>query len=417
MQQIIIVECISSSINYIEDIRNAGYEPVILEVNHHPDDLADYMEYRKSAYSLIEGGMPERIQEKDTYEETLQMVKDRNPRLVIAGTDKGISLATHLAHDLGLPGNDPKYIDQMIYKDRMQEALKNAGLRHIRSAVISTYDEAREFFRICGKVVLKPLDGAATVGVCVCQNEEELKNAVDLNQRYAANRNGTFLIQEFIDGVEYVVDTVSCNGRVWPTLVQRYHVKEFPGYGMIYDYIEYLPLKDTDSELIEYAVNAIKTIGVENGVSHNEFFMDEHGPVLVEVNVRPCGGSEKASFQDMIYAYHETAIGLQCLLEPESFAQFMDELPDDLAGYGAYKSLIMYRDTFVKHSHVKEICDSLSTCRYELLRGDGELYPRTIDLHTQGGSIYLAGKKEDVYRDLHYIQMLEEQHPELLYES
>ena len=85
------------------------------------------------------------IKEADTYEETLARVKEYDPLLVLPGSEGGVPLATHLADDLGLPGNPWANIDKMIKKDAMQQALADAGIRSIRGRNVKSVDEAMDF--------------------------------------------------------------------------------------------------------------------------------------------------------------------------------------------------------------------------------------------------------------------------------
>ena len=44
------------------------------------------------------------IHEKDTYEETLEMVRELDPLLIVAGNERGVILTTKLSNDLNLLG-------------------------------------------------------------------------------------------------------------------------------------------------------------------------------------------------------------------------------------------------------------------------------------------------------------------------
>lgn len=65
------------------------------------DDALTYHEEVIADYELIENDF-DLIYEKDTYEETLEMVAGYDPLLVVPGTEDGVILATRLANDLGL---------------------------------------------------------------------------------------------------------------------------------------------------------------------------------------------------------------------------------------------------------------------------------------------------------------------------
>jgi hypothetical protein len=66
MRNIIVVDCISSGVNYIEDITNRSYNPVILELLPGEADVDEYKQKMKSNYSRIEYEY-DIVFEKDTY--------------------------------------------------------------------------------------------------------------------------------------------------------------------------------------------------------------------------------------------------------------------------------------------------------------------------------------------------------------
>lgn len=145
MRNIIVVDCVSTGANYIEDIVNRGYNPVILELQPGELDIDDYNEKMQRNYSRIEYDY-DLIYEQDTYSETLELVRKLDPLLIVAGNELGVVLTTKLSNDLGLLGTPIENLEAMTLKDKMHERLKEAGLRYIREKVVSTIEEAIEFY-------------------------------------------------------------------------------------------------------------------------------------------------------------------------------------------------------------------------------------------------------------------------------
>ena len=134
---------------------------------------------------------------------------------IVPAGDEGIELATKMAHDLGLPGNDPKNLNKMIDKQYSQDALKEANLRYIRSKEVTSYEEAKEFIKELdgSKFVVKPSIGQSTVGVCICETDEELKEALEINKKIQFSEDVHILIQEYIGGEEFIIDSICCKGH------------------------------------------------------------------------------------------------------------------------------------------------------------------------------------------------------------
>ena len=116
MRNIIVVECISTGKNYIGDIVNRGYNPVVLHLNDsNTDDGEKFGEHVLEEYKLIPYEF-DMIYEKDTFEETLKEVQKFNPLLVVPGNERGVILATRLSYELGLLGNSIENLDAMTLK-------------------------------------------------------------------------------------------------------------------------------------------------------------------------------------------------------------------------------------------------------------------------------------------------------------
>lgn len=420
-RKIIVVECISSAVNYIGDIRKAGFEPVVLETNVPLEQKANARKLHDYYYALNGDAAPQIMTCAESYEGTLATVKELDPVLILPGSDEGLVLATRLAFDLGLPGNDPKDLPKMRNKLIQQKALLDAGLRAIRSEVISTLEEALAFYRSLNieRVVIKPVSGGASVGVCVCGNPQEIADAVRLNHRISKCIHACdckMLIQEYIDGEEYVLDSVFCKGEHVATFGVHYNKKLIAGRCRIYDYDEYFDIFEPKHQhLVAYSDQVCAALGLSFGAVHNEFMIDSQGPVLIEANCRTYGGMCKATYQDLVFGFHETELSLQSYLNPTQFLLDMKHLPRQKA-CGVTKEIIINREIFVERNLFDSVQKNLKTCMYYMEFPEGRVFPKTIDLSTSGGIFYLCGEQADVEKDLSHLHDLEQNHIEKLYQ-
>ena len=416
MRNIIIVQCMSTGKNYVQDIIDRNCNPVVLEMNPFGDseDALAYQEEVKSEYKLIENDF-DLIYEKDTYEETLEMVREFDPLIIVPGTEDGVILATRLANDLDLLCNPIENIDALTLKDEMQNRLAENGLRSIKGKVVRSVDEAIEYYDAEGLdgVVVKPVYSAASVGVRLCSNRHEMIEAVkevfNLTGVYG-NELNELVIQERINGQEYVVDTVSCNGIHRVTMIWKYNKIETAEGGNIYDYDETVnELGIGESELVEYAYDVADALGVKYGPVHGEYMVDENGPVLIEVNCRPHGGSLDRKFMDFISGQHETDSALDSYLNPEKFNL------ERMKGYhlfaqGVVKSFIVPKDLIAKSSPMNSIGVNLKSFFKTDLNPieSPKTFSKTQDLETDGGTVYLAHEDPNqLQRDIDFIRDLE----------
>ncbi|MBR1442861.1 MAG: hypothetical protein IJ583_04935, partial [Firmicutes bacterium] len=94
--RIIVAEPMSTAFNFLEDIRQRGYEPVILEA-YIPEGYARRLmdDERKIKYSRIKYPITI-IKEDPDYSITLQEVRAFDPLLVLVGGEEGVIIGTRL---------------------------------------------------------------------------------------------------------------------------------------------------------------------------------------------------------------------------------------------------------------------------------------------------------------------------------
>jgi biotin carboxylase len=144
--------------------------------------------------------------------------------------------------------------------------------------------------------VLKPLTSAGTDNVRICHSPAEVRAAhaaiMASTTRYGA-RNETVLVQEYLDGDEYFVNTVSRDGVHHLVEVWRYHKRAIDGGHWMYDYEQPVPLTDPHvGDLVDYTLAVLDALEIRNAAGHTEVMRTAAGPVLVESAAR-MGGSHQ----------------------------------------------------------------------------------------------------------------------------
>ena len=394
---IVIVECVSSGKNFVQDCINRNYNPIALQ-----SEVGDSKEeegYKKTMdYALSKiGANCEVITQKDTYEETLEMVREYDPILIVPGSERGVVLATKLANDLNLLCNPIENLDAITLKDKMQEKLAENGLRHIRGRRVSSVQEAIDFYdeENLTEVVTKPVYGSGSVAVKVSLNRQEMIDSLE-QQFNDINRFGDdikeIVVQERINGDEYIVNTVSHDGVPRVTTVWKYSKVKTPNGDNIYDYMESVnEFGFGEVEIVEYAFKVCDALGIKYGPVHGEYMVDEKGPVLIEVNCRPMGATMDPDYLDAISGQHETDSILDSYLNPDKF-YYQLRKGYELYEYGAVKWFIVPKDILARSypidisskylkSHFRTVLDPLDS---------PVKFVKTRDLETTGGTIFLV---------------------------
>lgn len=417
MRNIVIVECRSTGKNFIEDIVNLGYNPIVLETKvAQTEEAKEYEESRRKGYLDIKFDF-ELLREQETYEETLDMVREYDPLLVLPANEKGVVLATKLAYDLNLLCNPIENLDAMTLKHEMQNRLAEYGIRSIRGRNVKTLEDALDFYdsENLEEVVIKPVYSAGSASVRICADKEELVETFKLlssKTNQFGDENEEFLIQERIDGEEYVVNTVSCEGIPRVTLVWKYHKIETADGAVAYDLSETVnELSIGEAEMIEYAYKVADAIGIKYGPVHGEYMIDEKGPVLIEVNCRPIGANMSVEFLDRIAGHHETDCILTAYLKPDLFKEQLKK-PYQLYAKACLKSFIVPKEVFAKAMPMKNITDKLEshfkTSFHEVDCDNPKIFSKTEDLDTSPGTVYLVHEDPSkVQRDVDFLRNVE----------
>lgn len=226
---------------------------------------------------------------------TAEAVAAYAPVAVIAGGEVGVELADLLAERLGLPGNGTALSAARRDKHLMVETVRAAGLRAARQLRATDADELAAWHReLGGRVVLKPPRSAGSQGVSFCDTPEEsvaaflaLATADDV---FSQPNNGA-VAQEYLPGTEYMVNTVSHDGR--HHLCDVWRTARVSANGVV-DLCDALLLTDARERVVEplreYAFQVLDALDIRYGPAHVEVRMTPGGPCLVEVGARIAGG-------------------------------------------------------------------------------------------------------------------------------
>jgi Biotin carboxylase len=244
------------------------------------EDRALFQEAQEIARQRLPEGTPCIRANKD-YNVILEQVRAYDPVVVVAGSEFGVELATHLSSDLGLPGNPWSIIGKMTRKNEMQQALADHGIRYIRGQIIRSEAEAEAFYKELDTkhTVIKRARGSGTLGLHFCEGYDELMDAVreELAQSADDENVGDILMQERIVGKEYIVNTVSCAGKHRLVSMCFYDKLQMNGSN-IYNYMETVNRLDVgDSAIVRYAYDVLDAIGIQYGPVHGEYMVDEKG--------------------------------------------------------------------------------------------------------------------------------------------
>lgn len=421
---IVMVPASSSSKHFIPAIYERGYQPIIIDP-FFEDQESDYRNNFMSDNSFFDPYEPIYMTNKRDINELVEELKQYDIEAIIAGSDVGAELTDKLNTIMGLRGNSSETTYRRHDKLAQQESLKEAGIRYIKSAEISSLEEALAFYKKLGKqsVVVKPISGGGSEGVHICNNEDELVRHVnaELNKiNVYGTKNVTLLIQECIKGREYVVNTVSRDGKHILTDMWFYEKIKLDGERNIYDYMKLIvDIEPGHRELVKYTFAVLDAVDYKYGPCHTELMIDEDGPVLIEVNPRISGGDMPKDLGEECLGYTTIGCVLDAYLDEEKFEECGRAFYQPLK-YAMYKMLISPKNAKADEIPAVQLFDVLPSVRKKNFGGvlKNREVSRTIDVLTSPANAWLVHEDDRVLmRDHKIIHYMESNCFELLFEE
>jgi biotin carboxylase len=159
-------------------------------------------------------------------------------------------------------------------------------------------------------VIVKPMESAGSDDVTLCHSISDVKSAFG-NIMGKVNSLGTIndgvLVQEYLQGTEYVVDTCSYKGKHKVIAMWEYDRRPTNGAGFVLHGQRLMDATEPRAtELTTYQFKVLDALGIKNGPGHGEVKWTDSGPCLVEVGSR-CHGAEGMwmGIADEVFGYNQ----------------------------------------------------------------------------------------------------------------
>jgi biotin carboxylase len=246
-------------------------------------------------------------------------------RAVIAASEWGVTAANHLAHALGLPHHLNSHVRARRDKAAMNYALQDAGLPAARTVYVRDIDEiASALAGFDFPVVVKPVGSAGADGCVVCVGSAEVHAAVraGLGQRnLMGDTNSAMVIQDYLDGPQFIVNTVSLDGRHLLSDVHAVRIDQIGPRSVLRHSLLITTLDDQAASLVAFTLDCLDAVGIREGAAHTEVRMTRNGPRLIEVNARIMGASLQPPLYRGALGYNQADLVAERFTDSDAFAK------------------------------------------------------------------------------------------------
>ena len=224
------------------------------------------------------------------------VVDIRDPRAVVAAVESssivpagaisfvaeaGMPAAASLRERFGLPGPNSRLTLALTDKAEQRKAWLAAGIPGPRWSLARTVAEAEAALAQIGlPAIIKPVDSAGSRGVTKIETPDQFASAAA--SAFASSRSGRVLVESYMNGQEFTVETFAAAGRT--TVLAVTEKIKVPGTGGTV--AMELATPDRPKSEVEAvaaaAVAALTALGHTDGPGHTEVILGPQGPGLVE---------------------------------------------------------------------------------------------------------------------------------------
>lgn len=204
-----------------------------------------------------------------------------------------VRTVAYVAEQMGLPGIGVAMAELFTNKYLMREKCREIGIDTIKYKVVTTCEEAVEFYKIlCSEgitdAIMKPVDSAGSRGVVKISLEQTIRNEFEYTKM--ASKSGNVIVEEYIEGKELLLDGVTVNNTYQTLVCGEYKKCNVPG--VFSEYMGKYPaeISKEQREQVELFVKKIvEGFGLQWGRTHTEVKINDRGIWLMETAARGGG--------------------------------------------------------------------------------------------------------------------------------
>ncbi|WP_405644310.1 ATP-grasp domain-containing protein [Streptomyces sp. NBC_00019] len=356
------------------------------------DPRLESPEYLDDVRALADVFVTADFRDEELLRRTIREVAEEHRASVIyhIGREETMAAAYEVAEELHIEVNPAEAVRLLTDKHAMRDLLAARGMSPVSFEAVATRREVPDAVRRIGRpAVVKPTALAGSRGVFLWQEEADLAVWTVLVEEYGYD--GPFLVEEYLRGPEYSVETLSRDGEHRIVGITEKLLGAPPLFVEV-GHVHPAPLPPERRRAVEDLTTELLTAcGYRFGPAHTEVIWTEAGPRIVESQAR-LGG-------DRIPRLIELATGLD--IEQAIFAG----LAGTPAGPAEATATAVVRFFAFPPGHVDEIrgLDTVAGLGYvdelNLRPSPGDTLAEVRDSKSRHGHVIVSGATAEQARD------------------
>jgi hypothetical protein len=339
---IVIVDPFSSSEYIYHQLKSTGLYIVVFIYNDNYVNIDRILAYDYDQFEYINNL-------EDGYKKISELQKSQYQlRYILNGSDDSSCITEKLIKKYLPQYQNDRNALLRTHKFELIELLKKHNLANLKQLILTKDNYQKQLNKIIDfkfPIIIKPYQfGSSSAGVCYYNDISQLnKDIFEQSHFISAKKFDKYILQEFLHGDEYVIDSVSLKSEHTITAIFKYDKainsageKYFCGASIID------PKDPICQKITTYLIKIFTTLGINNGINHTEIIIGENQYTnLIEINPRLSGGSGSLLLMSRIYKGYSV----------DQYSVFFAKLgvktfKQELQEYSYCKSIYLYSHNF-----------------------------------------------------------------------
>ena len=249
---------------FLQQCKQMGLNVILLTI----DKMKDEAWPRESIDEFFH--MPELGKRPDITHSVAYLARSRQIDLIVALDDFDVETAAHLREHFRMPGMGDSLARNFRDKLAMRMTARRAGLLVPEFIGVFNHDRLRDFIgQVPAPWLLKPRSEASSMGIKKIEQPDQLWPILD----QLGDQQSFFVLEQFVPGDVYHVDSLLDNGEVIFTMAHKYGQPPLSVYAGGGVFITRSLDRDSDESksLVDFNKQVLQALGLVRGASHSEY--------------------------------------------------------------------------------------------------------------------------------------------------
>jgi len=209
--------------------------------------------------------------------------------LVAAYNDIVLPYGAAICEAVGAAGHPVGTVRAVHHKPEFRRLLRERRVQDVAFVEGPDATQVRDFGARHGwPVVVKPTLGAGSYGVTRVAGPAQVEDALSIARMPNRWTSGDIMVEQYLDGAQYGVESFSENGEHCVLMVERMFIGE--ANPMVLGVAAPADLDTLSWRAIErQVVDVLTALDVRDGPTHCEVILTADGPRVIEAHLRPAG--------------------------------------------------------------------------------------------------------------------------------